>query len=758
MTRREEYELDLPLHAARGLAERHRPGRSCSIAVAVAIDDALWAGSRRRHAHRRRPASCRSRRWRSVLLGAYLAKTTLSTLADQPDRHRSPAPLRCSSSSVSVHLAARPTLEGRLHDLNLSVSIFVHDVFVLGTRSTETSIFLLVMGALVWGAGLFCAFAVFRRHRPLPAIVLPGSILLLNVIAHDARAVPAPARLRRRGAVAGRAPQPASSRRASGACAACATWPTSRRRSCATARSSSRVAVIASIVPRRQCQLGAAGARVERLGRRPARDSATRSTAGWAASPARRAARTCCSRPARRSATSGSRRPKRSSRATRQRRRRPALARRDVRLIRRPHVAAARSPGAADRRRRRIPRPARLRQSRAPAAHEVTVEVLPIDYGGDVFVAPAQPLDRRPADRADDARRRRRVRVGQADLRHRGRACPTRCARWSAHDGRGVLTASRLAAAGTDYPDWVKPYLDIRPDSIGDIVHQHGARSSRALPKATNAIRTTSRWRSRTTCMPRAASATTTDIRGECAGEKLVDCFMRIKKGYCEYFATAMVMMLRAHGHPGALRARLSARPAAGRRHVARRPQRRARLGRGLLPRLRLGRVRSQHRATRRTARRRPDLPVGGPRPAAHRSGDPVPAGPGQPRRVPRATTICVDATSDAGRHRRPSAPPADGGPLLPLLLVALAVLAARRAGGVGCAGGAYHRPSRSLPTAASPAWRRAWAMGRGRRRRPTSTRRGWVSWCPSRGPISSCWPRPRSRPSTAGASQARCC
>ncbi len=37
-----------------------------------------------------------------------------------------------------------------------------------------------------------------------------------------------------------------------------------------------------------------------------------------------------------------------------------------------------------------------------------------------------------------------------------------------------------------------------------------------------------------------------TDVRGLCSGEKLVDCFLRVKQGYCEYFATAMVMLLRA--------------------------------------------------------------------------------------------------------------------------------------------------------------------------------------------------------------------
>jgi hypothetical protein len=41
-----------------------------------------------------------------------------------------------------------------------------------------------------------------------------------------------------------------------------------------------------------------------------------------------------------------------------------------------------------------------------------------------------------------------------------------------------------------------------------------------------------------------------TDVRGLCAGELLVDCFLRVRRGYCEYFATAMVMMLRTQQIP----------------------------------------------------------------------------------------------------------------------------------------------------------------------------------------------------------------
>jgi len=111
--------------------------------------------------------------------------------------------------------------------------------------------------------------------------------------------------------------------------------------------------------------------------------------------------------------------------------------------------------------------------------------------------------------------------------------------------GRGSLTASQLAAAGTQYPDWVRPYLDIRPDSISDEVYAT-ARSIRASVRATERDPYHVALAVQDYLYASGDFTYSTDIRGECGGEKLIDCFLRIRKGYCEYFATAMVMMLRA--------------------------------------------------------------------------------------------------------------------------------------------------------------------------------------------------------------------
>ena len=37
------------------------------------------------------------------------------------------------------------------------------------------------MGALIWGAGHFAAFNVFRRHQAAPGILLAGLLMLINV-------------------------------------------------------------------------------------------------------------------------------------------------------------------------------------------------------------------------------------------------------------------------------------------------------------------------------------------------------------------------------------------------------------------------------------------------------------------------------------------------------------------------------------------------------------------------------------------------
>ncbi|MEA2621748.1 MAG: hypothetical protein QOH61_658 [Chloroflexota bacterium] len=78
-------------------------------------------------------------------------------------------------------ISSAPSLVSRLRDLSDSFGVFVNDVFVLGARSVETSAFLIVIGAICIATGYFAAFNVFRRSRGMPAIVACGIVLLVNM-------------------------------------------------------------------------------------------------------------------------------------------------------------------------------------------------------------------------------------------------------------------------------------------------------------------------------------------------------------------------------------------------------------------------------------------------------------------------------------------------------------------------------------------------------------------------------------------------
>ncbi len=146
--------------------------------VGLAIDDSVWAG--------RIGVTGVSQTGflpvcgvLAVLVGAALAKSRLGRYQG----HFVGALIGAAFvlNAVAASVSTLPSIEGRLHALNLSVSRWVEDVFVIGAHSTESTIFLIVLGALLWGAGQFGAYAVFRRHRPLPAVVLLGFMLLINV-------------------------------------------------------------------------------------------------------------------------------------------------------------------------------------------------------------------------------------------------------------------------------------------------------------------------------------------------------------------------------------------------------------------------------------------------------------------------------------------------------------------------------------------------------------------------------------------------
>jgi len=666
----EVYDLDWPFTPREGWLSVSALALMV-IAVAVAIDDAQWAGfsiGTRESQTGFLPAAALA----SVLLGAYLAKTTLST------RRINLIGIFGGAAAllffVSNAVSRAPTLDARLRDLNISVSVFVHDVFILGARSTESSIFLLIMGALVWGAGLFCAIAVFRRHRPLPAIALSGTLLMLNVLlttreqylhlfVFAAAALLLAIRLNLREQADG--------------------WRVRGTRNVSEISASfmrgGAVLVAVAVIASSVLAANASSAPLARAWSTWDDDllsfgytinrwlgGVTGTARGpnvlftpsqtirdfWQSSSEEVFSASVSDGVARRwrGATYDSFDGRSWQQLDRQ-----------ARLVEAGDLFFAGTPEAV------------ARAGRA----EVTVQVLPVDYGGDVFVAPAQPLDvSQPTELttrgADGA-------FVSGSLTYGIEEGVTYSVR-SLVRAEGALTATRLAVAGTEYPEWVKPYLDIRPDSMGDVVYDTAAEVVAALPTSQRDPYHVS-VAIQDYLYATGGFSYTTDIRGECAGEKLVDCFIRIKKGYCEYFATTMVMMLRAQGIPA--------------RYVL-----------GYLP------GQQQQDGTWRVTRGAahawvevyfPDygwvefdptpgnlengqapthLPTGSPLPAG--SPDPGNPDPQRPDNLnddcPFNEKTCVDTDRGQGPTGAP-APPGGGGPQEPLLIVALVVLLATALG-----------------------------------------------------------------------------
>jgi hypothetical protein len=111
-----------------------------------------------------------------------------------------------------------------------------------------------------------------------------------------------------------------------------------------------------------------------------------------------------------------------------------------------------------------------------------------------------------------------------------------------------TLLASRLRAAGMDYPDDIRARYAKPPDA-GEL----GAASNDFLA----AIRASAGDDpfQIATAMVEAFQIPTftyaTDTRNvDCGRDGFTECFLRVRRGYCVYFSTAMVMLLRQQGIP----------------------------------------------------------------------------------------------------------------------------------------------------------------------------------------------------------------
>ena len=84
--------------------------------------------------------------------------------------------------AAGSHLAPGEDLAGLFRVTAEGVWGAYDDLILRGRATTgEIAHYLLVLGALVWGAGQFAGYAAYAHHRPLSAVVLPGTILVVNV-------------------------------------------------------------------------------------------------------------------------------------------------------------------------------------------------------------------------------------------------------------------------------------------------------------------------------------------------------------------------------------------------------------------------------------------------------------------------------------------------------------------------------------------------------------------------------------------------
>jgi transglutaminase-like putative cysteine protease len=512
--------------------------------VAVAIDDAAWAsfapGTRESQTKFLPIAGLFS-----VLLGAWLAKRPWRPLvANMVGALVGSAYLLYAIANT---LSRAPSLEAKLHDLNLSVSSFVESIFVLDSRSSETSVFLLIIGALVWGAGQFAAFNVFRRHRAGPPILLAGVMLLINVsiTTHEEYlhlvvfAVAALLLVMRLNLF-----EQAREWRSRGVFEL-GEISTAFLRNGATMVAFAIIASLVLAANASSAPLARAWSNVDdqllELGYDVNRllGGVTGSARGpnilftpsqtirdfWQSSSEEVFSATISDGVGRkwRGATYDSF----DGRSWQQLDRQATVvqAGEDVLGQSTDHTP----PG--------------------PQRKPVSVTVTPASFDGDVFVAPADPVKvDQPTELLTSGAQGPFV-AGKLAFGLQSGVPYTVDSTVAKTTGNGQLTAADLVAAGRKYPAWVSRYLDIRPDSVGDIV----SATARGIVNGLSADERDPYHIAEAVqdyLYSKGGFQYSTDVRGLCDGQRVVDCFLGIKQGYCEYFATTMVMLLREVGVP----------------------------------------------------------------------------------------------------------------------------------------------------------------------------------------------------------------
>jgi transglutaminase-like putative cysteine protease len=115
----------------------------------------------------------------------------------------------------------------------------------------------------------------------------------------------------------------------------------------------------------------------------------------------------------------------------------------------------------------------------------------------------------------------------------------------------GALTENRLRAAGQNYPSLVRAlYLGIPDGAVGPDTQAilKTVRDGLSLADPYDLARATERY------LRSSAFVYTTDVSGlDCGDRSVSECFAHFRRGYCQYYASLMVMMMRSAGVPARL-------------------------------------------------------------------------------------------------------------------------------------------------------------------------------------------------------------
>jgi transglutaminase-like putative cysteine protease len=451
--------------------------------------------------------------------------------------------------AVAGVVSVSDDLVGRLADLNRSLALFLYDVLVRQVRSDQTSMFLLVVGCVTWASGQFAAFAVFRHRRPMSAVVLLGLLLLTSMsitLQHQfwylvgfsaasllllvrsslaqQRVLSAAVRLGETGAAFGLYLRNGIA--FIGVALLGAVILTSNASS----------APLAGMWNQFDDQFVDMGLALERF-------------AGGITGPARGPSGLFGSSQTIRGFWEGSQSVVFSATSSDGRGyywRGAAYDEFDGRTWKESdrRTLAAVAPGS--------PVLAGTAAQVEPGAgrREVTFMVTAVSWGGDALLAPVEPYTVSRGVEVVTAGTDGAVAAVRFTSPIRD-GDTFRVTSLVSVEGRGGVTGNELAAAGTVYPAWARSYVAIRDGSIGPLARETADRIVAALPEdqrdpyhVTVALQD---------YLYRGGGFTyDTDVQALCPSGQtnVVDCLLQKRRGYCEFFATTLAMMLRTQQIP----------------------------------------------------------------------------------------------------------------------------------------------------------------------------------------------------------------